>query len=272
MSTKEISTDGIIDSYYEIAKSFVEYIEAGDIFKKNDINYKLLLHKINDNLQNSTGLWAKGTFNEAHIIIRSAFESLVLFEYLVEFPNEIRKYEIDSDIAKFHNTFCFYRRELLNEEDIITHYNNLSKKAQEKIKFLEDDENGVIVPNFQTLGKSLQDYKYLGQRVHYMIKKLKEANSLNSKKLNYYRIPLYDLPSQIVHSHRHTIINTAKEITDEEMLENMQNFFRYSIVILQIIYETAMNKFGYSSASQFLKKVYAMYDYLNIKNEFLKNS
>lgn len=264
MPTKEISTDGIIKSYYEIAKSFVEYIKAGTIFKKNDIDYKLLLSKINDNLQTATSLWAKGTFNEAHIIIRSAFETLVLFEYLVEFPNEIKKYKTDSAIAEFHNVFCFYRRELLNEEAIISCYNSLPENIQKEIKFLEK-KNGVIVPNFQKLEDFFYNHKYLCQKVHHMIRKLKEAKSLNSKKLNYYRIPLYDMSSQIAHSHRHTIIDTAKKMEDEEMLENMQNFFRYAISILLIVYKTAMDKFEYSPADQFLEKVYAMYDYLGIE-------
>ena len=93
MTQREITTKGFQDRVREIAKDFIAFVNSNKEYHDTNIELMLLLNKLISNIQGATLLASYRMFNESKIILRSCFETLVLFEYVSTFPNEIEKYK-----------------------------------------------------------------------------------------------------------------------------------------------------------------------------------
>lgn len=71
---------------------------------------RIILAKISSNLDSANMLIENKCYNEASIILRSATESVILFCYLMQFPEKIEDYLSDSQMLKFKNSFMSYKK------------------------------------------------------------------------------------------------------------------------------------------------------------------
>lgn len=265
---KTITTEGIQSQIYELSKSFVEFVEKNTKFTKDTIELKLLLYKINSNIQRAALLWSRGIFLESKIIIRSAFETLVLFEYLIYYPDKVQIYKNDNLIINFQNLFGFHIRGYCKTQKLIKAYKTLPKHIRDIIPYKTTNN----VKPFYDVDK-LKDYfsggrngfRPLSQRTIYMIEELKKTGSENSKKLSEYQLTMYNMTSQISHSTLDTIIESTKNLEDIVLLERMQDCARDTLIILATISSTLIEKLNYKEPIKMYGKFGEIMTYLNFK-------
>lgn len=265
---KEITTDGIQEKNEEIVQGFIEFVEQNKEFKNNNTILVLILNKINSNLNSAVFLSSYIMFNEAKIIIRSAFESLVLFEYLIEFPQEIERYRIEDLISDFHGLFNFYKRDFLDKKKLIEAYNSYEQEIREKIPFEDVSGNGLRIYNDKKLEEFFSGghngFKPLCQQVNMMMRKLKESQSSCYQSLYLHKIDLYNFNAQVSHTRLQTLIQPVKKLDDKEILIEIQNIFRSTACIYKIIVQTLEQKFEYD-ISKFIKLIQEMMYYLDFE-------
>lgn len=179
MTQRKITTKGFQDKVREIAKDFIVFVNSNEEYHDANTELMLLLNKLNSNIQGATLLASYGMFNESKIILRSGFETLVLFEYLSIFPEEMEKYKEDNDILEFQNLFGFFKRGYAKYENLIKAYDELSNILGRKIPFEEKTESGVVTYNLEALEKYFRGgrkgFKPLSQQIRHMIEKLNEV-------------------------------------------------------------------------------------------------
>lgn len=265
---KEISTEGIQEKNKAITQGFIEFVEQNKDFKDNNTILILILNKINSNLNSAVFLSSYIMFNEAKIIIRSAFESLVLFEYLLEFPEEIEKYRIEDLIAGFQGLFNFYKRGFLDRGRLITEYNSYELAVKEKIPFEEITAAGIITYSDKKLEEYFnggrKGFRPLSQQTQKMIKILGEKQSHCYQALYLHQMDLYNFNAQVSHTRLNTLLQPVKELDDKEILSEIQSIFRSSACIYKIIVKTLEQKYGYN-ISEFIKLIYNMMSYLDFE-------
>lgn len=266
--SKEITTEELQLKIYNIAKSFVDYVQEDKSFEENNIELKLILNKINSNLQKSAWLWSKAAFNEAYIILRSAFESLVLFEYLVYEPDALTKYKNDNILCEFQNLLGFYNRGYSSKQQLILAFNDLDVEIRKSIPFEETTKSGLIIYNEEKLNKFFcggrNGFKPLSQQVTYMINRLREIKSINANRIYEYQIIIYNIGSQITHTRFDSLIKGIKQLNQQETLEEIKWCSRHSVFILRTIVSVLVNKFQYQNPEELWQKIILLLDYLQI--------
>lgn len=90
----------------------LDYFESlyDDLKDKLDPAIVVILRKIGSNLVSANILIESKHYNEASIILRSATESVVLFCYLIQFPEKVKEYLSDCQMLKFKNSFISYKK------------------------------------------------------------------------------------------------------------------------------------------------------------------
>ena len=263
---KEITTEGIQDKNKEIVQGFIEFVEQNKEFKDNNTILVLILNKINSNLNAAIFLSTYLMFNEAKIIIRSAFESLVLFEYLLEFPQKLERYRIEDFISSFHGLFNFYKRGFLDKKGLIEAYNSYGQEIRKEIPFADVANTGLITYNDKKLEEYFRGgrkgFKPLCQQVNMMLKKLKENQSPCYQSLYLHKIDLYNFNAQVSHTRLATLLRPVKKLDDKEILIEIQNIFRSAACIYQVVLETFEQKYEYN-ISDFMNLIYNMMSYLD---------
>lgn len=166
-----------------------------------------LLNKINSNLEAASLLLRRNYPHEIKIILRSAFETIVLMSYILEKPENETFYKNDSIMLLFKNKFQIYKN--------IVHYKKSSKKLLEhnKAEFLlsfkkvKDIALKYLGEDIcSKLSKGEIDEKSLEKKLRTMPKSMKTGTLLNNLKtdletesLKKYGFELYDSLSQTAH-------------------------------------------------------------------------
>lgn len=274
MEQREITTKGFQDKVLKIAKSFIDFVNSKKEYHDNNIELMLLLNKINTNIQGATLLASYGMFSESKIILRSAFETLVLFEYLSNFPDKIEQYKEDNIIAEIQIVFGFYKRGYATYEKLVEVYDKLTSDLKTKIPFKQESEHGVISYNTELLEKYFKGYrdgfKPLSQKVLFMLEELNKINSFNAKYLSEYQIMLYNINSQVAHSRLDTLLLSVKNLSNNEEKEELQWCFRHSVCLLFPIIKYLEAKQNYECPRELWEYIFDTMKYLDFNIQELK--
>lgn len=274
MTQREITTKGFQDRVREIAKDFIAFVNSNKEYHDTNIELMLLLNKLISNIQGATLLASYRMFNESKIILRSCFETLVLFEYVSTFPKEIEKYKEDNAILEFQNLFGFYKRGFGKFENLIKAYDELSNFIGRKIPFEEKTENGIVTYNQELLEDYFRGgrkgFKPLSQQVRKMIDKLNEAQSFNSKKLKECQIILYNINSQVAHSRLETLYSSVEDLSENKLKTEIQNCFSYSTWMLKFVIDYLVEKQGYKYPQNLHEKIVDSMNYLDFNISEIK--
>ena len=245
---EQFTTCGIQNISKEIAKEFIIFVNSNKSFNDNNLELMLLLNKINSNIQAALLLTSRNLFGESKIIFRSAFESLVLFIYLLEYPKEMTHYHDDNYITEIKDVYMCYKRNFANIQDVIDCYKKFESEISRKDLPFEKIE--INNPKFEKeLDKYLNSFKPLSQQIMYMIKKLNKKKIFEIYNLSRLQVTIYNLNSEVAHSRLSTLYlplgNLAKEETISEIKKSFfqaENLWDCLIKILEVKYNYKHSK------------------------------
>ena len=130
--------------------SVFERIEAeyqklrNEIFAKNpniadqepENSYILLIAKLIENLRAAAILARSGLIADTSLILRSAFESLILLKLFIYYPEPLKIWEkLGTEIADFEHKFILNQQypDRLSTDSLKTYYEKLSQDAQKEL-------------------------------------------------------------------------------------------------------------------------------------------
>lgn len=262
----EITTKEIQSKFKIISEQFATIISSNKEFMDTHIELRLILNKINSNITAIMYLMSKAMFNEACIIFRSMFESIVLFEYLIEFPDKMEQYNFDDLVAEYHKIFLAYKRKYIPKEDLINSYNELDDNFKQKVPFEDISKSGIITYNDKKLENFFKsrESKPLSQQTTGLIKQLLTANSIHSKFLYDIQMEFYNVYSQVCHTRLNTLLNPVLPQNDSKTLAQIQEMYKNCMIIYKIIGETLDDKFNIKIPQNFYQEILKMGEYLQI--------
>lgn len=264
-----ITTEQIQEYFSDISKEFVRTISKHNNFINENVELTLLLNKINSNITAIIHLISIAMYNESCIIFRSLFETVVLFEYLVEFPSKIEQYKQDDLISEFHYLFLSYKRGLVPIEYLIEPYNILINDFQKIIPFEEKSDAGVITYNIKKIEEYFSgrrnSFKPLSQQTLKLISELLISKCKNKDLLYNLQIEFYNVFSQVSHNRLNTLLNPVKVKTDEKILKEIQEMYKNCILIYKIIIETLEDKYQLPYPTTFYKNIFKLGKYLKMR-------
>ncbi len=221
---EQFTTCGIQNISKEIAKEFIIFVNSNKSFHDNNLELMLLLNKINSNIQAALLLTSRNLFGESKIIFRSAFESLVLFIYLLEYPKEMTHYHDDNYITEIKDVYMCYKRNFANIQDVIDCYKKFESEISRKDLPFEKIE--INNPKFEKeLDKYLNSFKPLSQQIMYMIKKLNKKKIFEIYNLSKLQVTIYNLNSEVAHSRLSTLHLPLGNLTKEETISEIKKSF-----------------------------------------------
>lgn len=207
-------------------------------------------------------------FNESSIIFRSAFEYIVLFEYLVEYPRKIEQYKKDNLISEFHQLYLGFIRSYLTEKEPIEAYNKLYNEIGNIVPFEETTSYGIITYNTKKLEEYFRggrnSFKPLSQQTNKLIDELKKNNSKHSKILYELKMEFYNYYSQICHNKLSTLSTPIRNNSPEQSSEELQNQFKNCFLLYQIIFDTLYDKFKIPRKAKFFSLCIKTGNYLGL--------
>lgn len=195
---ESITTQGIQNKVKNIAQEFVVFVNSNKTFHDTNGELMLLLNKISSNIQAAMLLSSRMLFSESKIILRSAFETLILFIYLIEFPKEINHYKEDNLISEIKTIYMCYKQGFAKLQDVINCYEKYKNKFSLNILPFEKIDDKEIEKYFKS-------HKPLSQKTTFMIGKLKARNYFLSNHLSMLRVLIYNLNSEVTHSRLDTL-------------------------------------------------------------------
>ena len=264
--SKKITTEQIQNKFNKISENFVSIVSNFDNFTSEHTELCLLLNKVNSNITAIIYLISKSMFNEACIIFRTLFETTVLFVYLTEFPEKIEQYKLDDLIAEFHFLFLSYKRGYIPINYLIEPYNILIKDFKEVIPFEDVSDAGIITYNIKKLENYFKDRKSkpLSQQTIKLINDLLTTDNTHKELLHNLQVEFYNNYSQITHNRLNSLLLPIKNITNKELLKEIQYMYKNCAIIYKIVFETLEFKFNFPYPDNFYKNIREMADYLNI--------
>lgn len=266
--SKEITTKAFQDKVKKIAGEFVEFVNSNKEFHDQNYELMLLLNKISSNIQAATLLSSRMLFSESKIILRSAFETLVLFEYILEFPNELQHYKDDNIITEIHTIYAFYKRGYAKFQDVINICEKYKTTIKTKLPFIIEQKNGVVTYETTLLdkyfgGKDRKSFKPLSQKTSFMINKLVKAKNFIAPQLNEFQVIIYNINSQVAHSRLDTLFLPLNILSNDETIKELQTCFSNSAMLLYWIINTLKIKCGYENSQKLSYAIFDTMKYLN---------
>lgn len=226
----------------------------------------LMLNKISSNIQAATLLSSRMLFSESKIILRSAFETLVLFEYILEFPNELQHYKDDNIITEIHTIYACYKRGYAEFQDVINICDKYKSTIKTKLPFIVERKKDVT---YETKlldkyfgGKDHMSFKPLSQRTLHMIDKLVKAQNFIAPQLQEFQVIIYNINSQVAHSRLDTLFLHLGILSNDETIKELQTCFRNSAMLLYWIIDTLKIKCSYESSQKLSYAILETIEYL----------
>lgn len=262
---ESITTQGIQNRVKNIAEEFVLFVNSNKTFHDTNGELMLLLNKINSNIQAAMLLSSRILFSESKIILRSAFETLILFIYLIEFPKEINHYKEDNLILEIKTIYMCYKHGSAELQDVINCYKKYKNKFSLKIlPFEKIDNKGRKNIGENGIEKYFKSYKPLSQKTIFMIDKLNETNYFLAKYLFMSKVLIYNLNSEVMHSRLDTLFLPLGNLNENEKLKELQNSFCQSVNLLHSIIEVLKEKCDYQPSEKLKNLIIETMQYLKI--------
>lgn len=233
----------------EIAKEFIIFVNSKKSFHDNNLELMLLLNKINSNIQAALLLTSRNLFGESKIIFRSAFESLVLFIYLLEYPKEMTHYHDDNYMTEVKNVYMCYKRDFANIQNVIDCYKKFESKISRKDSPFE--KIGIDNPKFENeldkyfRGNDRNCFKPLSQQIMYMIKKLNDTMIFEICNLSRLQVTIYNLNSEVAHSRLSTLHLPLGNLTKEETISEIKKSFFQAVNLWDCLIKILEVKYKY---------------------------
>ena len=235
----QATTQGLQEKFQDITETYHKFLINSNL-GENDSIFKLILAKILTNLSSANLLWSVGRCYDAFIILRSAFNSLILFEYLISFPDKVETYKIDSEIAQFKNVFGYFERGFLPIEGLTECYLVLSNKTKARLKLTIDPKTNILKFKLDKLKKSLEDQKLnrsLTQKMYKMRDELKKENRHNIDEIVNHWLTSWNKNSHITHGEFYTLTDNFIENNNEnekqlKLTDEIKECFRQSMGII----------------------------------------
>lgn len=217
-----------------------------------EISYILLITKIVHNLNSAAFLASHEYIADAGLVLRSAFESLVLLKLFSYFPEELETWKIESEITKFRNVFIShkYYPDTITVDNLMLCYNELSENARKKVSLETSTKfQNLLLYKKDKLEKKLQSYKtkyckeITSTNIRKLIEKVIEKESDFECFLRF-RLHLYDMNSQVHHSILSSILDGYVKTSFEDYKSTFQGFYRqYGLLSTQLITTLRMHRF-----------------------------
>lgn len=246
---EQFTTCGIQNISKKIAKEFIIFVNTNKSFNDNNLELMLLLNKINSNIQAALLLTSRKLFGESKIIFRSAFESLVLFMYLLEYPKEMTHYHDDNYMTEVKNVYMCYKRDFVNIQNVIDCYKKFESKISRKDSPFE--KIGIDNPKFENeldkyfRGDDRNCFKPLSQQIMYMIKKLNDTMIFEICNLSRLQVTIYNLNSEVAHSRLSTLHLPLGNLTKEETISEIKKSFFQAVNLWDCLIKILEVKYKY---------------------------
>jgi hypothetical protein len=205
-----------------------------------EYSYILIGLKVFQNLQSTEVLALNGAFPEIGLVFRSAFESFILLKLFICFPEEMEKWNLESEIVEFRNQFILHKNYPNVEplESLIAKYTMLSPQALKQLTGDSTESSQIIEVDLEKLEKKLQGYatKYCKDISSTNIRKLIEKITTVDPSFAIFsrlRLFLYDKQSQLAHSLRTAIMTDYifQVQSFEAYKKAFQDYYRWYAVL-----------------------------------------
>lgn len=212
--------------------------------------YKFIIRSIVYKLIDFCELYTDARFDSANIILRALFEEVVLFEYLLNKPESIEKYILDSEIEEIRLSIEYYNDSWITIEDLKSDYKKLSHTTKKLIEILWS-------PPITLKDKRPKDErKILAQRTRDLIKELVKIKSVNSDSLKRKQKLYYTNSCKYIHSTFSRII-LEKNFSEKERLNKVLHF---SSISLDLVNMLLFNIHSYCTNPECIKKCAEEFD------------
>lgn len=244
-------------------------LDMNKIQSKEQMLLFTLIKKIISNATAANILIYDDYYNEAKIILRSAIETVVLIAYLVQFPNKIDEYLLDSQIIIVKNHFIVYKSTRDGEKSDIDGFiyrkEELAKNVEYQFSLLSNDAKkkilvGTKLDNFvlnnetvNSIDKFFKTHRSFFQKLEDMYK---ELNSVNFKigpdfylrDILYY---FYNDSSQVAHG---CLYQWAKNQTFHSNIQYLFHYFIKVTLFLKVIIKDKL-QLGLSNSTRKYVKI-----------------
>lgn len=260
---EEITTLGIQNRGRSIAIEFVNFMNSNKEFHDSNAELMLLLNKINSNIQAILLLNSRMLFSESKIILRSAFESAILFLYLLEFPKEIIHYKDDNLITEIKTIYFCYKHKHATLKDVINCYKKYKEKFRLNISSFEkiQDKDNITIQE-KELENFFKNFKPLSQKTTFMLKELKKSKHFLANHLSLLQLEMYNLNSEVTHSRLDTLFLNLGNFSTDKTLKELQTNFKQIAGLYHAIIETLTYKCSYENPQKLCQLILETMMYL----------
>lgn len=192
-------------------------------------DYQLLIRSIVYKLKDFCELYSQSSFDSANIILRAAFEEIVLFEYLLNKPDKLERYKLDSEIDEFRLHAEFFEDDYITREELNLKHGELSEEAKKSITIKWGPKTRI------NDNETEREWKCLAQQTRYLIRELLEMNSKNSIFLKEGKKVYYTNSCLYTHS-TYSRIRLKKVLDIKERLDEIINYSIFSLELANIIF------------------------------------
>ena len=235
---KVIEAEKIQKKFAEIINVFVNSFKDNDIFSEDKIILEILLLKISSNVDAANILCTNRRPYEAKIIIRSAFESQVLLEFLIHHPEKINEYKYETQISNFKDCFALYKRKFMSENIISKCFDQLDKNLQEELLTVKKGNTSKIF-RLDLIEKNLRNRKFKFQDIRKLIDILRKIKSPVAEMLYLNLFDIYGRNSQISHGEWGPVYKYfVEKSNDKKEHEEIIDCFRQLIYIISYTRES----------------------------------
>lgn len=238
---------------------FNELISELDFNSEDLLVIKQLILKVLSNTTSANILVYETCYEEAHIVLRSAIETVVLIVYLINFPEKTQEYLADCQLLKIKNNFIAYKKtkdelpfivngltitkEELEEEDE-NKFNLISSKAKEKLlKGAEISEyrfDDITLDKIDKYFSNPRKFKPFFMSLEIMYEDLKQKNYqiLKSYDLRQIIFDFYNESSQIAHG---CFLDWTFKNEFKKEIKKVYQFFNKTIPIIKCALDKVVN-------------------------------
>lgn len=253
--------------FFEIIKAYLDQIRLTKL-AKDYVELNLILIKMLSNLTSANVLWSKNKIYDSFIILRSAFESFVLFEYLKTFPENIEQYILDAEISRFKIYFGYYKHGVMKIDELTDSYLKLKLEAQKKLNLKINSSTNILEFNISRLEGKLHSLRPLNQKTGRMIEELLKKDKADIRELELFSLAGYRINSQFSHGDLYSIMDSFftpdKSKLNEKISENIKECFRQSAYIIAYSIESITELLNLDNTLKQVvwDKIIQFYDYL----------
>jgi len=264
---KTITQNELETKFFKIIKAYLDQIRLTNL-AKDYVELNLILIKMLSNLTSANVLWSRNKIYDSFVVLRSAFESFVLFEYLKTFPKYTDEYILDAEISRFKIYFGYYKHGFMEIAELTDSYLKLKSEAQKKLNLKINSSTNILEFNLSKLEGKLRSLPPLNQKVERMIKELLKKDEADIKELELFSLAGYRINSQFSHGDLYSIIDafvtSDKSKLNEKIYENIKECFRQSVYIIAYSMEAITELLNIDNTLKQVvwDKIIQFYDYL----------